>query len=128
MKIRVTLNVTDDARRCIAANMKRTAMPYLSTQAGTATRATVIKYLEGVLATAHFNYDPQPKLDPLEREETARAVEQLRAIGWPDSRIKLWLLKNSALMEGAKLKLWDAPLLTTQPAIMCEVEKPAAKA
>ena len=72
MKIRVTLNVTDDARRCIAANMKEKNLPYLSTQDGTATRATVIKFLETVLKTAGDSYAPPDFASPLEREETAR--------------------------------------------------------
>lgn len=125
MKIKVTLEVSDDARSCIAINMKNAGLPYLSTQDGFATRATVIKFLQDVLKQAHASYDPVPKLDPLERAETEVAVSQLRAIGWPGSRIKSWLLKNSALMQGARLTLWEAPLLAAQPA---EVAKPAPTA
>lgn len=125
MKINVTLEVSDDARRCIAINMKHLGLPYLSTQEGFATRATVIKFLQDALNQAHASYAPVPKLDALERAETEVAVAQLRAIGWTDSRIKAWLLKNSALMQGAKLTLWDEPLLSTQPA---EVAKAAPAA
>lgn len=114
MKIRVTLDVSDDARRCIAENLKNSGAPYLCIQDGRATRATVIKWLETQCKQAGAAYDPKPKLDPLEREETAIAVAQLRAAGWTDSRIKSWLLKNSALLEGVKLKLWDEPLLAAQ--------------
>lgn len=126
MKIRVTLNVTDDARRCIAFNLKNSGGPYVATQAGMATRETCVRWLQAQLTTAGSNYDPQPKLDPLERDETLLAVSQLRAMGWPDSRIKSWLLKQSALMQGAKLTLWEEPLLTTQPAKTIENPQPAA--
>lgn len=119
MKIRVTLEVTDDARRCIAENMKRspTAMPgapYTETQSGMATRAVVITWLRLALRGAHVNYAPTPKVDALERDETRLAVEQLRAAGWKDSRIRSWLLKQAALMEGVKLELWEKPLLTVE--------------
>ncbi len=125
MKIKVTLEVSDDARSCIAINMKNQGLPYLATQDGFATRATVIKFLQDVLKHAHASYEPVPKLDPLERAETEIAVAQLRAIGWADSRIKSWLLKNSALMQGARLTLWEEPLLVAQPA---KVAEPAATA
>lgn len=114
MKVRVTLELTDDARRCIAANMKNAGLPYLATQDGTATRATCVKWLESVCRQAHAAFAPVPKLEHLEREETALAVSQLRAAGWPDSRIKSWLLKQAALMEGVKLKLWEEPLLAIE--------------
>lgn len=114
MKIRTTLQLSDDLRRCIAVNLKNAGATYLQTRAGMATRATCVKWLEGVIKTADALADPQPKLDPLERAETVVAVAQLRSIGWPDSRIRLWLLKNAALMQGANLKLWEEPVLTAQ--------------
>jgi hypothetical protein len=126
MKIRVTLEVSDDARRCIASNLKNSGGPYVATQAGMATRATCVRWLEGQLRHVGDAYNPAPKIDPLQRDETALAVSQLRALGWPDSRIKSWLLKQAALMEGARLKLWEDPLLTIQPAKT--VENPQATA
>jgi hypothetical protein len=116
MKIRVTLDVSDDARRCIAENLKNSGAPYLAIQDGRATRATVISWLQQCCRQAHVSHQPVPKVDPLDREETARAVAQLRALGWSDARIKSWLLKNAALLEGANLKLWDSPLLSTYDA------------
>jgi hypothetical protein len=114
VKIRVTLEVSDDARRCIAENLKNSGAPYVCIQDGRATRATVIKWLEQCCREAQAAHQPVPKLDPVEREETAEAVRQLRAAGWSDARIKSWLLKNSALLEGVNLKLWEAPLLAVQ--------------
>lgn len=126
MKIRVTLDVSDDARSCIAFNLKNSGGPYVATQAGMATRATCVAWLQAQLKNAGSNYNPQPKMDPLEREETRLAVDQLRACGWPDSRIKSWLLKNSALMAGAKLTLWEEPLLAAQPPIGMAHPEPTA--
>jgi hypothetical protein len=114
MKIRETLLVTDDARRCIAANMKKDNLPYLATQDGLATRASVVKWLQAALDKANALGSPEFKLDALEREETRLAVEQLRAAGWRDSRIRSWLLKQAALMEGVKLELWEKPLLSVE--------------
>lgn len=119
MKIRETLVITDDARRCIAANMKNDGLPYLTTQDGLATRASVVKWLQRALDTATAQGAPAFKLDPLERDETRLAVEQLRAAGWKDSRIRSWLLKQAALMEGVKLELWPAPILNGDAPILC---------
>lgn len=118
MKVRVTLNFTDEARRCIAANMAaaKVELPYLSTQAGGATRRALVHWLEQCARTASAAYVPKGKADPLEREETRLAVEQLRAAGWPDARIRAWLLKQAALMEGVRLNLWDEPILSTYDA------------
>lgn len=120
MKIRVTLEATDDARRCIAANLvnerKRANLPTadVATLEGMATRATCVAWLQAQLSTAGAAYANKVDVDPVEREETMRAVVQLRACGWRDDRIRAWLLKNAALLEGANLKLWDDPLLASQ--------------
>lgn len=134
MKIRVTLEVSDDARRCIAANAINAAKrkgqliveSKFTTGNGLARREFVAEWLQEVCNDAGARYEPTPKLEATEREETRLAVEQLRAAGWRDSRIKSWLLKQAALMEGVKLELWEAPLLTTQPAKT--VETPPASA
>jgi hypothetical protein len=120
MKIRVTLKASDDARRCIALNLvnerKRGNLPVadVATLAGTATRETCVAWLQRQLDTAGAAYANRVDVDPVEREETRKAVEQLRACGWRDDRIRAWLLKNAALMEGANLKLWPDPVLEIQ--------------
>lgn len=126
MKIRETLVITDDARRCIAANMKNDGTPYLTTQDGLATRATVVKWLQSCLDKATAQGSPAFKLDPLEREETRLAVEQLRAAGWRDSRIRAWLLKQAALMEGVRLELWEKPLLVAEKDGVLPDQQPGA--
>lgn len=120
MKIRVTLEASDDARRAIAANLvnerKRANLPVadVSTLQGFATRQTCVDWLQAQLKTAGAAYANKVDVDPLEREETAKAVAQLRACGWKDDRIRAWLLKNAALLEGANLKLWPDPVLEPQ--------------
>jgi hypothetical protein len=134
MKIRVTLEVTDDARRCIAANAIREAKAKgqlvaeskFTTGNGLARREFVAAWLQAAAHEAGARFEQTPKLDAVDREETRLAVEQLRAAGWRDSRIKSWLLKQAALMEGVKLTLWEEPLLRTQPATQVENPQPGA--
>lgn len=106
MKIRLSIEVSDAARGYIgsipgASRVKKQGQLL-------ARRADVCAWIEGQIKAAGQNFEPRWKLPVLERLETRSVVAALRALGWPDDKIKWWLLQNAAMLAGVNIQLWPA--------------------
>lgn len=105
MKINLTVEVSDEARRYIAAllgEMLKSGEPRVSrTTRGLARRADVRRYLQLHLQQLRIDYSESRDqgLTVEERRDISDAIAYLRAQGKSDSQIRAWLLMQRARLH-----------------------------
>jgi hypothetical protein len=103
MKINLTLDVSDDLRRLMGQ-----APECKKTRDGLAVREAVVRCVRAkVLAWSVMaeGFAVPAALTGDERDEYADAVSYLKALGWTDTQIKRWILKQRARHDYVNARL-----------------------